>query len=423
MLRSNRVLVYEGFLYKVRKYKIKYYFHLFSDILTYSNINNNGLFNIHRIIDLNKIDIIDLPNIDKRKRKTKNKIKIWYRFLLKSQQKSFEILTENQQEKQNWLLLIEAAISRLSNICTVSSPQSQISQTSQVSQYDDDEEDEDEEDADVDVDDTEYYAPYWVPDDASNNCCCCNNEFTVLNRKHHCRSCGNLVCKSCSKHKKLLTNIDKKKPVKICNLCHTNNNQKNKNKNGNTPLISSDNDDVTPMSPNDSNDNVTVTPKGILAFIRQYKNKLRILLEHLCRPIMDVVENNKIITDYITSKRFYNKSNIILKEEQKQENQNENKNKNKELKMKKNKKKQLRKKNRKRALQKNGSSCLNASDVGAKIILNNLYKYGCYYKKLISLFTILEQIYGILCSLHEELSLIIFKKHINYEDDMILDYF
>merc|ERR1711991_286545 len=33
LLRSNRVLVYEGFLYKVRKYKIKYYFHLFSYII------------------------------------------------------------------------------------------------------------------------------------------------------------------------------------------------------------------------------------------------------------------------------------------------------------------------------------------------------------------------------------------------------
>ena len=247
LLRSNRVLVYEGFLYKVRKYKIKYYFHLFSDIIVYSNINNNGLFNIHRIIDLHKTAIVDLPNVDensqaknneklsskkkkdkslsKKKNKKKNyKSKIWYRFLLKSQEKSFEILTENEQEKQNWMLLIKAAISRLKQVSvdhnkSPKTPQSVLSDgisqngdninktptITNISQMNDDD---------------DYYAPYWMPDDASNNCCCCQSEFSVMNRRHHCRRCGNLVCKSCSKHKKLLSNIDKNKPVRICNDCY-----------------------------------------------------------------------------------------------------------------------------------------------------------------------------------------------------------
>merc|ERR1712048_193788 len=121
LLRTNRVLVYEGFLWKVRKYKIKYYFHLFSDIITYSNINKNGLFNVHRIIDLHKIAVIDLPNIDeninKKNKKSKKKYdaKIWHRFLLKTNEKTFEVMTENDQEKQNWILLLEAAISRLTD--------------------------------------------------------------------------------------------------------------------------------------------------------------------------------------------------------------------------------------------------------------------------------------------------------------------
>ena len=62
------------------------------------------------------------------------------------------------------------------------------------------------------------------------------------------------------------------------------------------------------------NSNGKVTPKQILKYIRSYKHKLRVLLEHLCRPLMDVVENNKIITDFVTSKKFYNKSNIIVRE-------------------------------------------------------------------------------------------------------------
>ena len=229
LLRSNRVLVYEGFLYKVRKYKIKYYFHLFSDIIVYSNINNNGLYNIHRILDLHKIAVVDLPNIDEnaknndkkkgknKRKKKKYKTKIWYRFLLRSQEKSFELLTENEQEKQNWLLLIGAAISRLKNVNNNStSPKTPQSQISDYNNNDGN----NTPTITPGIDDEDYYAPYWVPDDASNNCSCCNSEFTVLNRRHHCRRCGNLVCKTCCKNTKLLINIDKNKAVKICDICY-----------------------------------------------------------------------------------------------------------------------------------------------------------------------------------------------------------
>lgn len=35
--------------------------------------------------------------------------------------------------------------------------------------------------------------PDWVPDDACNSCIACKAPFTVIRRKHHCRSCGK-VC-------------------------------------------------------------------------------------------------------------------------------------------------------------------------------------------------------------------------------------
>merc|ERR1712154_504011 len=98
-------------------------------------------------------------------------------------------------EKQNWILLLEAAISRLT---------------------DGDNENDDE----LSVMRDEHYAPYWIPDESSNKCSCCNVEFSVLNRKHHCRRCGNLVCKLCSKNRALLANIDKNKAVRVCNDCH-----------------------------------------------------------------------------------------------------------------------------------------------------------------------------------------------------------
>lgn len=32
--------------------------------------------------------------------------------------------------------------------------------------------------------------PDWVPDEACNSCIACKAPFTVIRRKHHCRSCG-----------------------------------------------------------------------------------------------------------------------------------------------------------------------------------------------------------------------------------------
>merc|ERR1712228_846019 len=113
-----------------------------------------------------------------------------------------------------------------------------------------------------------------------------------------------------------------------------------------------------------------------------------------------------------TTKRLYNKSNI-------KQNKEEISYKNK----KKNKKKQMRKKKKKKTLEKNKKNGMNSSDIKAKALLNNLYKFQSGHKTLISLFTILEQIYDIVCLLHSELKLIIFKKHINYEDDMLLDFY
>lgn len=40
----------------------------------------------------------------------------------------------------------------------------------------------------------------WTPDDERSNCRCCQSNFSITKRKHHCRSCGEVVCKNCSEH-------------------------------------------------------------------------------------------------------------------------------------------------------------------------------------------------------------------------------
>ena len=38
----------------------------------------------------------------------------------------------------------------------------------------------------------------WQHDDAVLACNLCNKQFTLFNRRHHCRFCGDIVCGSCS---------------------------------------------------------------------------------------------------------------------------------------------------------------------------------------------------------------------------------
>lgn len=42
--------------------------------------------------------------------------------------------------------------------------------------------------------------PPWEPDHATNSCRRCGKHFSLLNRRHHCRRCGLVVCAACSPH-------------------------------------------------------------------------------------------------------------------------------------------------------------------------------------------------------------------------------
>jgi len=59
-------------------------------------------------------------------------------------------------------------------------------------------------------------APVWIPDSAAKTCTICAIKFNVLNRRHHCRQCGNVVCGSCSGSSKELPNLGN---VRVCDDC------------------------------------------------------------------------------------------------------------------------------------------------------------------------------------------------------------
>jgi len=44
------------------------------------------------------------------------------------------------------------------------------------------------------------FPPNWTPDDEVFECARCSVQFTMINRKHHCRACGKIFCATCSGH-------------------------------------------------------------------------------------------------------------------------------------------------------------------------------------------------------------------------------
>ncbi|PAV90532.1 hypothetical protein WR25_27170 [Diploscapter pachys] len=66
--------------------------------------------------------------------------------------------------------------------------------------------------------------PYWIPDADSPVCMICSTKFTLLNRRHHCRACGRVLCAACCKQKAALEYMKedpKNDKARVCTPCFT----------------------------------------------------------------------------------------------------------------------------------------------------------------------------------------------------------
>jgi len=58
-------------------------------------------------------------------------------------------------------------------------------------------------------------SPKWMADEESDSCGVCGSPFTLLLRRHHCRSCGKIFCGDCTTQELFFT--DSQKPERVCN--------------------------------------------------------------------------------------------------------------------------------------------------------------------------------------------------------------
>lgn len=64
--------------------------------------------------------------------------------------------------------------------------------------------------------------PEWLPDSLASVCMQCTAPFTALTRgRHHCRFCGGIFCRSCSKGRCLLpVKFRERNPQRVCDTCY-----------------------------------------------------------------------------------------------------------------------------------------------------------------------------------------------------------
>lgn len=182
---QGRVLVGEGVLTKLCRKKPKpRQFFLFNDTLVYGNIV------IHKK-KYNKQHILPLEDVKLENVQDQGALRNGWKII--SPSKSFVVFAATATEKKEWMAHIRKCVS---DVLTRRGGQMTNSPDSPV------------------------YSPVWVPDSQAKTCMHCRkSEFSMVNRRHHCRHCGIVCCNACS-NKRWLLPKQSSKPIRVCLTCY-----------------------------------------------------------------------------------------------------------------------------------------------------------------------------------------------------------
>ena len=192
IVTPSRRFVRQGTLTKrCRARNIDYEFFLFNDLLIYASRTATGKNKLHREISINKRFLVtsleDEPP------------KLMHRFQIVNSIKSFEVLASSKEEKEVWLLALAECVAEQTTRITGAGAAAGTAGAAAAG-------------------DGGILAPVWQNDNTSSNCTNCRVEFTLFNRRHHCRRCGGLVCDKCSRSRMCLPSSPNTKE-RICDDC------------------------------------------------------------------------------------------------------------------------------------------------------------------------------------------------------------
>ncbi|XP_062211485.1 1-phosphatidylinositol-3-phosphate 5-kinase FAB1B-like [Phragmites australis] len=65
---------------------------------------------------------------------------------------------------------------------------------------------------------------FWMPDHSCRVCYDCDTQFTIFNRRHHCRRCGRIFCGKCTANSIPISsdpdrNVNEGDKIRVCNFC------------------------------------------------------------------------------------------------------------------------------------------------------------------------------------------------------------
>ncbi|XP_063226772.1 WD repeat and FYVE domain-containing protein 3 isoform X2 [Bacillus rossius redtenbacheri] len=63
-------------------------------------------------------------------------------------------------------------------------------------------------------------ADHWLKDEGADCCVACGVRFSLYERRHHCRNCGQVFCSRCSRFESEISRLRILKPVRVCQRCH-----------------------------------------------------------------------------------------------------------------------------------------------------------------------------------------------------------
>lgn len=178
----NRLLVGEGVLTKMCRKKPKpRQFFLFNDILVYGNIVlSKKKYNKQHILQLENVKLQTVPDDGA----------LCNGWQIISPSKSFTVYAATSTEKNEWMAHINKCVQ---DLITKHGRKSILATTDP--------------------------SPVWVPDSGASICMCCRkSEFSLMNRRHHCRKCGIVCCGPCASQRWVFPH-QSAKPLRVCANC------------------------------------------------------------------------------------------------------------------------------------------------------------------------------------------------------------